>query len=154
MALNFNDIAKKRFEDIKKPPLPPIGTYRWQITKAPAVETTKDGNWDIVSFPCQAVEAQGNVDTDDLQKFGKIDGIRLNKRFMFDKQDQTAFERTEYDLKRFLGDHVKCYTEGQSLGEGLAAAVNQQFQGDITHTPDKNNAENFFANLGRTAPLG
>lgn len=151
--LNFSDIARKRFEDIKKPPLPPIGEYRFQITKAPAISTTRNGAWDIVSFPCQAVEALDTVDPDDLAKYGNVQNIRQDKRFMFDKNDQTAFERTEYDLKRFLGEHVKCWTEGQSLGEGLAAAVNQQFIGTINHTPDKNNAENFFANLGRTAPL-
>lgn len=152
MSLNFADIANKKFADVEKPKLPPMGTYRWQITKAPGIESSKDGKWDFVSFPCTAVEM---VDGDfaSLSAFGELKNVRQSLRFLFDKNDPTAFANTEYRLRRFLVDHVKCASETDSISEGLARSVNGQFLADLTHTQDTRDPENFFANIGKTAPI-
>ena len=151
MALNFSDVAAKKFEDIEKPPLPPVGTYRWQIMKLPDQNTSGDGRWDIVNFSVRAVEALDDVDMDDYK--GEVGNIMQSVRFMFNKEDEVEFEKSLDRLKTFLGKHVKCFEEGESLGQGMNASVGQQFLGTIAWKQDKQDPEVFHANIGRTAPL-
>jgi hypothetical protein len=152
MALNFADIASKKVEDVERPPLPPVGTYRWKVTKLP--EQTKrgqDDQWDVVEFAVQAQEAYDNVDMDDYK--GDVTGIFNRVTFMFDTTDEAKFEQTLYRLRTFLERHLRCSEEGMSVSEALNASVGQEFLGDIKWRQDKNDQEMFYAEIGKTAPV-
>lgn len=151
MALNFADVASKKIEEIERPPLPPVGTYRFQITKLPESTTTADGKWDILNVNCRALEAMDDVDMTDYA--GEVTGIMQQVRFMFNKEDEAEFEKSLFRVRTFFENHVKCANEGDTVGQMLNASVNQQFLGSIVWKQDKNDPEIFHANIGRTAPL-
>lgn len=151
MALNFADAASKKIADIERPPLPPVGTYRFSITKLPSSSTTNDEKWDILSIPCRALEAMDDVDMTDYN--GAVEGILNNVKFMFNKEDEAEFEKSLYRARTFFEKHVKCAEETDSLAQAMNKSVNQQFLGSIVWTADKNDPEVFHANIARTAPL-
>jgi hypothetical protein len=152
-ALNFNEIATERLGDIERPPLPPAGTYVFQVTKLAEVITTKDEAWDMVTFPMKAVAPTDDVDPGELESFGKLDNVRIGHRFIFDKNDQVSFDKTKYQLRRFLEEHLKCADENTSLKEAMNNAVGQQCLGTVIWKADKEDKELFHANIGRTAPV-
>lgn len=148
---NFADIATKKVAEIERPPLPPVGTYRWQITKLPAVTTSSDEKWDFLTVPVRAMEAMDDVDPDDIK--GDVTNITNSIKFIFNKEDETEFEKTLYRVRTFFERHVRCADEDATIGQMLNASVNQQFLGSIAWNPDKNDKEIFHANIVRTAPL-
>lgn len=148
---NFADIATKKVADIERPPLPPVGTYRWQITKLPASTTTNDGKWDILTVPCRAMEAMDDVDMDGYN--GEVTGIVNSVKFMFNTEDEAEFEKSLYRARTFFEKHVKCADEEDTVGQMLNKSTNQQFLGTIAWGQDKNDPEVFHANIARTAPL-
>lgn len=149
--INFADEAGKKVAEVERPPLPPVGTYRWSIIKQPALTTTNDGKWDIVTFQVRALEAQDDVDLADYS--GEVTNITNQVKFMFNKEDEAEFEKSMFRLRTFLEKHVKCADEDQTINQALNASVNQQFLGSIVWTQDKNDPEIFYANIARTAPL-
>jgi hypothetical protein len=153
MAVNFNDILNKKADEIEKPPLPPQGTYRFTVTKVPEATESQSGEWDILNFQCQAVEAMDNVDMDDYK--GEVTGIRLRKTYMFNKSDEVAFQQTEYNLRTFLEKHLGVFEDGMSMGEALNASKGAQFLGEVTWREDKREGYegDFQADIGRTAPV-
>jgi len=149
MALNFADIANKKVEEIERPPLPPVGSYRWAITKIPEVRSTDD--WDILDVQVRALEALDDVDMEDYP--GEVTGITNRVSFMFNKNDEAEFARTEYNMRRFFEQHVGCAEKGATIAKMLNDSVNGQFIGAIGWKPDKNDPELFHANIVRTAPV-
>lgn len=150
MALNFSDIANKKLADIEKPPLPPTGLYRWSITKLPEISTSQNGEWDILTVSCRALEAV-EADMDDYK--GEVTNISQTLRFMFNKNDEAEFEKSLFRARQFFEKHVQCADENDSMAQAMNNSINGQFLGQISWSPDKNDPENFFANLGKTAPL-
>lgn len=151
MALNFADIANKKVEEIERPPLPPIGTYRFTITKIPEITTTSNGEWDILTVQCRALEAMEDVDMSDYK--GEVTGIASQVKFMFNKQDEAEFAKSEYRMRTFFEKHVQCAEPGDTIAQMLNNSVNQQFLGTMAWNQDKNDPEVFYANIARTAPL-
>jgi hypothetical protein len=149
--LNFADVANKKLADVERPPLPPVGTYRWSVTKLPIVTTSNDGKWDILTVPVRAIEAQDDVDLDGFS--GEVTNITNQLKFMFNKEDEVEFEKSLYRARTFFEKHVKCATEEDTIGQMLNNSVNQQFLGSIAWQQDKNDPELFYANVARTAPL-
>jgi hypothetical protein len=150
MALNFADVASKPMAEVERPPLPPVGTYRWRITKLPEMSTTQSGEWDIVQVSVQAVEALDDVETDDYP--GDIHNIRQSLRFMFNKQDEAEFEKSLFRFRTFLEKHVKV-SDGLTISQAMNEAVNGEFLGSIAWKQDKDDPDLFYANIGRTAPV-
>src|SRR5690554_6946649 len=102
-GLNFADVASKKLADIERPALPPVGVYRFRVTKLPEVSTTANGEWDILNIPVRAVEA---VDVDDIDSYkGEVSNILLSVRFMFNKQDEVEFEKSLDRAKTFFSRH-------------------------------------------------
>lgn len=151
MAINFADVASKKMDEVERPPLPPVGTYRWQITKLPEASTSGNGEWDIVNISVRAVEALDDVDMSDYK--GEVTNIMQSVRFMFNKQDEVEFEKSLFRFRTFLEKHVQCAEPDMSIAQAMNAAVNQQFLGTIAWRQDKEDAELFHANISRTAPL-
>ena len=154
MAMNFNSVLDTKLEDIKQPPLVPVGTYRGSVKKAPNINTSNDGKWEIVDFPIQLVEAQEDVDAEALATYGQLGpNAMTNKKFMFNTEDDAAFKRTEYDMRRFLIDHLQCATPDMSLKEAINASMGAQCLVFMKWTADEDNPELFYANAGKTAPV-
>lgn len=148
---NFADIASKPMGEVERPPLPPVGTYRWSITKLPASSTTNDGKWDILTIQCRALEAMDDVDMTDYS--GDVTNITNQIKFMFNKEDEAEFEKSLYRVRTFFEKHVKCASEEDTIGQAMNNSVNQQFLGTIAWQQDKNDPEVFYANIARTAPI-
>lgn len=151
MALNFADVASKKVEDVERPPLPPVGEYRFRVTKVPEQAKSKDEAWEFVTFQVQAQEALDSVEMDGYN--GEVTGIRLRHAFIFNTLDEVEFEKTLFNLRKFLEDHLKCAEPGMSIAEALNNSVNQEFIGTVRWRQDKNDPETFNADIGRTAPV-
>ena len=152
MALDFKSIANKKLNEVERPPLPPVGTYLWTITKIPSIETLSGDKWDVVDFSLKAVAPTEDVDPDALAAYGVVGNILQRHRFMFNKEDPAEFDRALYNLKRFCVDIVKTATEDMSITEAMNSTVNGQILANVVWKADKNDAEVFHANIGRCAP--
>ena len=150
-GMNFMDVANKKLNDVERPPLPPVGTYRWRVSKLPTQTTSKDGKWDILTFPIQALEALEDTDMTDYN--GEVSGIVDSIRFMFDKEDEVAFGKTLFRLRNFFEKTLKCAADGDSIRESMNASVNQQFLAPLTWRADPNDAEIMYTQVGTPAPL-
>lgn len=148
---DFASILNKKAEDIEKPPLPPQGTYRFSITKVPESSESASGEWDMLNVLCRAVEAMDNVDLDDYK--GEVTGIMLRKSFLFNKNDEAEFAKTEYQVRQFLENHVGVLEGDMSIGEALNACKGAEFLGDVSWREDKRTEGEFQADIGRTAPV-
>lgn|SRR5690606_913639 len=151
--VDFNALADKKLEDVERPPLLPMGHYRFKVEKMPEMDVNPDSEWYIIEFLCRAQEALDDVDPDSLQEFGAVTNGVLRKTFMCDREDEGAAKQMLYNVKRFLVDHLQCADESMSLKEGLAQSVGAEFTGQVVHKQDKNDKELFHANLTRTAPV-
>lgn len=150
---NFNEIASKKVEEIERPPLPPVGTYRFRVMKVPSSEKSQDEKWEFLRFNCKVLEAMDNVDVADYP--GDITNIMLAKTFVFDTGDEAAFESALFNLKQFCTNHLLCVEPGMTTAEMLNATVNAEFLGDVRYKQDKRDesGETFNAEIGRTAPV-
>lgn len=155
MAMNFNDVLKTKASEIERPPLTPVGTYTVVVKKVPSIETSQDGKWDFLSFNLGLLTAGDDVDVDDLKKFGGLNaGTVMSRRFIFDKEDDTKFKRTLYDVKRFLFEHLM--VEGNDdtpLQEALNNSVGSQCLAFVKWRADKNDPEIQYSEIAKTAPL-
>lgn len=150
---NFNEIASKKVEDVERPPLPPVGTYRFRVTKVPVQTKSQDEKWEFVRFPARVVEALDNVEVGDYP--GDVANIMLDKAFVFDTTDEAAFETALYNMRQYCEKHLQCVEPGMSIAEMLNASVNAEFLGDVKWQQDKRDesGETFQAVIGRTAPV-
>lgn len=146
--MNFAEIANKKIEEVERPPLLPIGVYRFANMKLPVITDKPD--WEIVEFQLKPVAA---VDADLEDYKGDIKNAVLRRAFVFDKNDQVAFERTLFNLRNFLEKHLQCAEAGASIKEAMNASVNAQCLGVVQHVADKQDKELFHANITSTAPL-
>ena len=153
MGINFADVASKRIEEVERPPLPPVGTYRFRVMKVPESTKSQDEAWEFLRFNCRAVEALDNVDTSDYK--GDINNVMLSKSFVFNTQDEASFETTLFQLRQFCEKHLQCAEPGMTIAEMLNNAVNQEFLGDVRWQQDKRDqsGETFNAEIGLTAPV-
>ena len=154
---NFMEALNQKTGDIEKPPLLPIGTYKWVVDKY-STDSIANGDWDVVDFNLKLVEPTEDVDSDDLEAFGNVVGQVRRLRFMFPTSpDETAnFQKTLYNLRRFLADHLQIDgAEEMELKEALANAKGHMCLANIVWTTDKKDpsGENKFDNIGRTAPV-
>lgn len=151
--VDFASIASKKVEDVERPPLPPVGTYRFRVTKIPTQSKSGDEQWEMVNFSCKVVEPMDNVEVGDYP--GDITNVLLQKGFVFNTQDEAAFETTLFQLRQFCEKHLQCVEAGMSIAEMLNNSVNAEFLGDVRWRPDKRDqsGETFNAEIGRTAPV-
>lgn len=155
--MDFSEALNIKTSDIERPPLPPMGHYRFVVDSYKFGEANSgDDSWDTVDFQLKAVEAQDDVDPEALTAAGGIKSISLRHSFMFTKaQDAEAAAsngQTLYRLKRFLTEHLGLDEKG-SLKETIDSSKGAQCIADIVHKASKKDPETPFANIGRTAPV-
>lgn len=150
---SFLDIASKPVEAIERPPLPPIGTYRWSITKLPERTESADKKWEFLRVFCRAIEPLDNVDMTDYK--GDPAGILMSVSFVFNTEDEAAFDMTLFRMRQFFEKHVGCVEKDATIAQMLNASVNGQFLGDVVWKQDKRDesGETMQAEIGRTAPV-
>lgn len=158
MALNFNDVLTTKMTEIERPPLIPMGHYIGQVTKVPNLETVGKGKeWDTCDFPIQLMQAQDDVDQAALAEYGGLGKhSTVQRRFMFNKNDEANFKRSLFQMKRFLADHLKIEgADGDTmqLKEALNASFGKQVVVFIKHRQDKEDKELFYAEISQTAPV-
>lgn len=147
--LNFAEALATRFEDIEKPPLPPLGTYNWQIK---SYKQDARGDFEIVEFQVTAISATEEVNAEELAAYGPVTGISTRLAFLFDKNDQNRFATTLDRLKTFLSEHVGCFSDGQSVKEGLANSLGGVFSASTRYRPNRDDPETQYFEIDRTAP--
>ena len=154
--MNFNDVLKTKVADIERPPLLPVGTYKAVVKKIPSMETSGDGKWDFLDFQLGLIAAEEDVDADALKEYGGLSAATIvRQRFMFNKEDDAAFKRTLFNVKRFLYDHLQIAGDDNSnLMEVLNQSVNSQCLVFMKWRADKNDAEIQYSEIGKTAPIG
>lgn len=150
--LSFADIAKKKLNEIERPPLAPIGNYVFRVKELPKISTSSDNKWDNVEYQLVGIEALDDVDQDELKAFGGAHKVAIRVRFMFNKEEASDFQRTEFRMKEFLISHLKCADDSDPLYEAMNKAVGATCIGTVTHRQDKENKEIFYAEIRKTAP--
>lgn len=154
---SFADIANKKANEVEKPPLPPIGNYIMMVVADPAYskKTSEKGTFEIWDFNFQGVTALDDVDLDELRKFGGAKGVRVRRSFIFntDPNEEAAFQRAEYEMTRFMVDHLKAGPESNSLTQLLGSCKGKQCQVEVGHRPDTRNPDNFYPDIKSTMPI-
>lgn len=150
---NFAEIASKKVEDVEQPPLLPVGSYRWRVMKIPEVSKSQDEAWEFLRVPCKVVEPLDNVDLADYK--GDPANAIMSVSFVFNTQDDVAFEQTEYRMRQFFEKHIGCVEKDATIAQMLNASVNGEFIGDVKWKQDKRDAsgETMQAEISRTAPV-
>lgn len=152
--MDFSSALDTKIEDIERPPLLPQGTYRWMVTKHPEIDTIADGRFDVCDYTLKCLGAQDDVDAEDLSKFGSLENVTRRFRFMFNKQDDQAFQKTEFYHKQFLTEHLGIKAKkGASIKTLMAEAQNCVCLGLVTWRADKTNPEVQYDEIKRTAPV-
>lgn len=151
--VDFASIASKKIEEVERPPLPPVGTYRFRVMKIPTTTKSGDEQWEFLRFNCKVVEPLDNVEIGDYP--GDVSNIMLSKSFVFNSADEAAFETTLFQVRQFCEKHLQCVEPGMSIAEMLNNSVNAEFLGDVRWQQDKRDqsGETFNAEIGRTAPV-
>lgn len=149
---SFKDIAAKRISDIEKPKNPPVGFYVFKIDAVPQVRemTTANGSFESLDFQCSAVQALDGVDQMEVQTFG-IQNVRSRYSFMFNKDDATRFERSEWELRQFLT--LIGVPEEASLGEGVGSSAGRTFIGQLGLREDKKKPGDYYPEITNVAAV-
>ena len=81
--VDFRNILNKKVEDIKAPPLVPVGTYRARISKPAAFEEIAQGKFKVIDFMLLLVEPMMDVNQEELTSYGGLSAasvIRSNSK--------------------------------------------------------------------------
>ncbi len=153
--MNFQESLNIKVGEIERPPLPPAGHYKFQVTKFVFDER---GDYDIVSFQTKATDYTDDVDFEALQSVGGLKSVNLRRDFMFPKgnseEDDAAKKRTMFNLRRFLSEHLQIEgADDMPLKQAINESFGKGFPAHLQCRPDKNDPEVKYAEIGRTAPI-
>jgi hypothetical protein len=151
--MNFLEALDTKLEDIKRPPMLPVGHYRAQVKKIPEILDEHE-LYQYVDFSFQLIGAEEDVDPTELQEYGNVSGEIRSRRFIFNKTEERAFERAKYQLRRFLTDHLKIDgAESMPLRQALDAAPGHSCLIQIGRRADKQDKEVIYEDVKGTAPI-
>lgn len=153
--MNFQEALTQTIGDIERPPNIPLGTYTMTVAKQPSFDSIAQGDYEVCDFMLKIVAATDDVDADDIEAYpGEFVGSQIRHRFMFDTNDEVKFQRSLFNLKRFLEDHLQ--VEGaakKDLKQTLAESVNHHCLATVQWRPDKNDPEVLYSEIRATAPV-
>lgn len=152
--VNFADVLNTKASDIERPPLIPVGTYLARVKAIPTMDSVGDNKWDVLDFQLLLQSAGEDVDQNDLAEYGGLSAASVMRhRFMFNKEDEAAFKRTLFNLKRFLLDHLQVEGSDDSpLKHLLDSAIGHTCNVFVRWRPDKTDPEVQYNEIGKTAP--
>ena len=156
--MDFTSSLDRKMEEVERPPVRPVGHYICSVKQHPDIDdivSKKDGReFTKVEFIMEIVSAGEDVDPDELAEYGNPKGGQLRKAFIFSKDadDAAGQARSEYNLKRFLNEHLGL-DEDLTFREAFAAATGTQCLVELKHRPDPENPEVLYEEAGKTAPV-
>ena len=131
---SFLDIVDVNTDEIEEAPVLPVGTYILEVTKPTDVKQSNSGEWDMINYPCRVVEAY-EVDEDDLEDFGNVEGEPAMITFMAPRAEGTEAERnrqrTLNQVKKFHEDVLN--QGGGNLKQLMAECKGHRFLAAATH---------------------
>ena len=146
----FKDYLDRKHEDIKQPPLLPVGTYLAKVSKQPESDDIND-DLEKLTFIFQVINAVDIPDEAALEEYGNVAGAFIRHEFLFNKspEEEAGNERTVNNLKGFL-ERLDAFEPGMSLGEALANSVGTSCLVEVRHDQDKRDPEKFYLRVART----
>ena len=140
-------------EEIERPPLLPVGSYVWEV--AGAYEHRENDEWDMIFVPVKCVSALDDVDEDELNEFGKVEGIRNSQGFFFpkDTSDNNGFKNATFQAERFVKACGLSADGDESLEEALSRLTSCRFIAPVSHQQSKKDPDIINVNLGIAVPL-
>ena len=151
--MNFNDVLNTPVEDIRRPPLPPIGSYKMGVIKTDIREQPgRDKSWGVIDFTLRGIAPQDDVDMDDMRAYGDAKNIVQRRSFMFERGgDEASLATTLFNLKRFVTEHLNIeWPDGQGVKQILPKCINAVCIANIQYNPDKNDPDLMHANIKST----
>ena len=150
----LTDYLSQKREEIERPKLLPIGHYTWQIMDQPDERESRDGAWGFLTYPCQAAQAEADVDSDLLEEFGTLAGVRVYHRFFFplDPDKVHERERAAFAHRQFLEAAGLFEEEDDTVAEAVLRAKGAMFIAPASHSQNSEDPERFDLRLGTATP--
>lgn len=157
---NFASILDAPVASIEKPKLAPVGTYIMAvqgIPKSGELTARESGvKFDTLTYNLRGVSV-ADVDPDAFAEFGSpASTIIVRHQFMFNTEDENEFNKSFDRWRNFL-THLG-FSEAD-LQRSTKELVNESGIGGkqclvlIRHRQDNRDANNFYTEVDRTAPL-
>jgi hypothetical protein len=140
---NFSSILDESPTEVAVPLPLPQGTYVFSVGMPRYDKSTKKGT-EFVEFPLTPIAAESDVDEEELESAGGLDG----------KTSRATFYLTEDAIYRLDEFHSHCgidLDDGQSRRSRNDAVVNAQVRGFIKHEPSQDGTR-IFARFNRSLP--
>lgn len=143
---NFSSILDEAPTEVERPKPVPVGTYL-TIVQGPWIQgkSSKKGT-PFIEFPLRFITACDDVDEEDLQESGGLEGKTIKATFYYDEGDPKSL----YRLDEF---HEHCgidLADGQSRKMRNDAVINAEVLVVIRHEPSQD-GQRIDAKLARTA---
>lgn len=149
---SFAEMLDRQAEEIQRPPVLPVGIYQVTINKQPEIDeiNSKDGNvFDKITFPMQ-VQSAASVDEDELESFGKVQGVPLRLDFIRTRDDDDPRQAdTDFKLKSFFGN-CGLDTDGATMGQLMGSVIGQSVLVQVNHQMDRDDPEIVYTRVGRS----
>lgn len=141
----FEDILNRPADDIKPPPVLPVGTYHTVVIGLPEKGKSSKKQTDYFKFVHKIVAPLEDVDTEALAEVeGGVSGKEVDNTFYIT-------EKSAFMLVQFL-QNLGVETEGKSLAACVDESPNREVLIHIKHEASED-GQRVFARVGSTAPV-
>lgn len=141
----FEDILNRPADDIKPPPVLPVGTYHTVVIGLPEKGKSSKKQTDYFKFVHKIVAPLEDVDTEALAEVeGGVSGKEVDNTFYIT-------EKSAFMLVQFL-QNLGVETEGKSLAACIDESPNREVLIHIKHEASED-GQRVFARVGSTAPV-
>lgn len=141
---NFGAILDKPVDDVKAPPLLPVGTYLCVVQGLPRQDKSSQKKTEFVEYTLKVLEAKGDVGPDELEQIGGV----------MDKTIKATYYLTPeagFMLKNFLYNDL-LLEPSETMRPDLERAMGNQVLVKIKHEPSQD-GQRMFARVASTAPV-
>ena len=147
---NLSDILNRPATDFNFPPPLPVGGYHCVVAGLPEEVESSEKKTPGYQFTLNITGADEDVDAEELDKLGGLDGKSLKHTFWI-SQDPNKVETTVAMLRDFL---EKCgiSPEGKSIMAMIDEVPNSEVIAYVKHTPLQGR-DGFRAEIAKFAPV-
>lgn len=136
MSGSFADILNRPATEVEAPKPLPVGTYLASVKGLPEFNKVGQQDRDVADFTLVLIQAEDDVDAEDLEAYGKtIQGREMRARFFLT-------EDALYRLKDFM---EKCGIDVTDKKKTLAQLINDvpgsQVKVYVTHRPNQDGSQ-------------
>jgi hypothetical protein len=147
MAINFGTILDQPADDVKPPPLLPVGTYQTVIKGLPETGKSSKKETEFLKFTHRIIAALDDVDTDALNE-AFPEGV-AGKEI-----DNTLYltQKSLFMLTDFLKNCGIDFSDGKTVRAAVDEVPNAEIGIVIKHEPS-DDGQRIFARVARTVNL-